>query len=53
VNLTHEIAALKSELIAVAEKHSLDLLHPEVIRYSQLLDQLIVKAMKPGSRLAS
>ncbi|MFC4101886.1 aspartyl-phosphate phosphatase Spo0E family protein [Paenibacillus xanthanilyticus] len=40
------INRLRSKMIAVAEKHGMNLLHPEVIYWSQQLDVLIVESMQ-------
>ncbi|WP_158299542.1 aspartyl-phosphate phosphatase Spo0E family protein [Paenibacillus antri] len=48
-SLQRKIETMRFIMITTAEKHSNDLLHPEVIRVSRELDQLIVQAMKSGS----
>lgn len=50
----HEtIESLKTELLQVAERHSMNLLHPEVVACSQQLDLLILHSMKARVREAS
>ncbi|WP_438447319.1 aspartyl-phosphate phosphatase Spo0E family protein [Gorillibacterium sp. sgz5001074] len=54
MNRNHEnIEFLKRQLIQVAEKHFMNLLHPEVVACSQLLDLYIVNAMKAQYREVS
>ena len=48
--LLRRIESLRFIMISTAEKHSNDLLHPEVIRVSRELDQLINQAMKTRAR---
>ncbi|WP_309118918.1 aspartyl-phosphate phosphatase Spo0E family protein [Paenibacillus sp.] len=52
-SLQRKIETMRFIMITTAEKHSNDLLHPEVIRVSRELDQLIVQAMKSRSRPSS
>ncbi|MFB9329048.1 aspartyl-phosphate phosphatase Spo0E family protein [Paenibacillus aurantiacus] len=40
------INRLRTKMMAVAEKHGMNLLHPEVIYWSQQLDLLIVQSMR-------
>lgn len=50
----HEtIESLQHQLLQVAEKHLMNLHHPEVVACSQRLDLLILNSMKARSREAS
>lgn len=44
--MNQKINRLRSKMIGVAEKHGMNLLHPEVIYWSQQLDLLIVQSMR-------
>jgi hypothetical protein len=45
MNLSQKINRLRKQMIAAAEHHQMNLLHPDVLSYSQKLDLLIVQAM--------
>ncbi|WP_081793472.1 aspartyl-phosphate phosphatase Spo0E family protein [Paenibacillus darwinianus] len=52
MELQEQIYQMKRELLQIAERNRMNLLHPEVIRASQELDTLIVKSMRPGAKTA-
>lgn len=44
--VNEEIDILKSQLILLAQKNAMNLVHPDVVSLSQKLDMLIIRSMK-------
>lgn len=45
-NITRQVEHLKQYLVTVAEKHHFDFLHPEVLRISKKIDELLLVLLK-------
>ncbi|HUC90551.1 MAG TPA: aspartyl-phosphate phosphatase Spo0E family protein [Paenibacillus sp.] len=52
MEIQEQICRMKKELLRIAERNRMNLLHPDVIRVSQELDVLIVKSMVRGTKTA-